>query len=221
MTLTSTARLNLFLAQNSRSDLRNRPTDGSERLRLEHRRHEHRSAGTSRGVYDYVYVYVCSGAMDRVARCEAVCDTTRSVCGPCPAITVTVVSGGVRARAKGRHRPSAARWTLVVNPPRERPRPSPIWPPPPAGGRLRSLGSAWFAPRPPLFEAVRQADLSSRRRHAGEPAPLFSPPPPCLGPASCSTRSQEGGYPPCRASQFRVHPVVHQTPLRRKAWSTR
>lgn len=37
-------------------------------------------------------------------------------------------SPGATVRDRGRQRPSALRWTLVVNPPRERPRPSPAAP---------------------------------------------------------------------------------------------
>jgi hypothetical protein len=57
----------------------------------------------------------------------------------------------VMSSQSGRQRPSALRWILAVNPPRERPGPSPPAPPPP-GGRTSSAGllrPSVRCPRPP------------------------------------------------------------------------
>lgn len=68
---------------------------------------------------------------------------------------------GVTTRDSGRQQPSALRWTLVVNPPRERPRPSPPAPPPPGGRRGSATASRPGGSRaqPPL----RPAPTAGRR----------------------------------------------------------
>jgi len=74
----------------------------------------------------------------------------------------------VMSSESGRQRPSALRWILAVNPPRERPSPSPPAPPPP-GGRTSSAGLLRPSVRclRPLLEPVRAARYGRRRRADG------------------------------------------------------
>lgn len=85
---------------------------------------------------------------------------------------------GVAVRDSGRQRPSALRWTLVVNPPRERPRPSPAAPPPTGGWAVSTRASRSCVPprRPPLVGSALTAGFCGRWRHAGGLASRWSRP---------------------------------------------
>ncbi|MDQ0757582.1 hypothetical protein QF027_000217 [Streptomyces canus] len=99
---------------------------------------------------------------------------------------------GVRTRDSGRQRPSALRWILLVNPPRERPRPSPPTPPPPGGRRGSATASrpGVLPSRPPLKRAL-EVGRCGRRPRVGERGRWWSRPR-CPSRSHLSRRRQPG-----------------------------